>query len=99
MRIALDYDGTVTADPVFWRVFVTLASAHGHEVHIVTMRWPAEPIDPATALAVKDRVHYTGHQFKMPEMLRRGLAFDIWIDDSPGMVTGGGDVLQWGDTP
>lgn len=98
MRIALDYDGTVTADPVFWRVFVTLASAHGHEVHIVTMRSATEPIDHATASAVKGRVHYTCYQYKMPEMLRRGIAFDIWIDDSPGMVTGS-EKLQWGDTP
>ena len=97
MRIALDYDGTVTADHAFWIQFVSMAEARGHEVHIVTMRYPHEPIDDYTFRAVHGRVQYTSRQLKLPYTLKQNLTFAIWIDDSPGLVTGGADRLQWND--
>lgn len=42
MNIALDYDGTYTADPDMWLRFVEEAQAAGHKVFIVTMRYESE---------------------------------------------------------
>lgn len=42
LDMGLDFDGTLTADPVGWGIFVKLMRARGHKVHIVTMRYPSE---------------------------------------------------------
>ena len=80
LTIALDYDGTVTADPDLWIEFLKRASARNHRVAIVTMRSPEEPIDnPLVALAW--RVIYTSRQAKQAFLNSRGIRVDIWIDD------------------
>ena len=76
MIIALDYDQTYTADPVLWDRFINAAQSQGHDVQIVTMRYPHEPI-PDLGLTVV----YTGRQAKS-----RHFKADIWIDDSPGWI-------------
>lgn len=96
MKIALDYDGTYTLDQPFWRGFIENAFLRGHDVHLVTMRYPAEAVDGWLSSTLgPERVHYTGHEFKQPHMAKKGHAFDIWIDDSPAMVTGPNGVLHW----
>jgi hypothetical protein len=72
MKIALDYDGTYTADPQFWTKVISLAAEHGHTVQCVTMRYSHEPIDVPceviyTARKAKTKVHDA----------------DVWIDDEP----------------
>lgn len=42
MKIALDYDGTYTADPALWDGFIARAKARGHSVWIVTCRRDTE---------------------------------------------------------
>jgi hypothetical protein len=79
MRIALDYDGTFTADPLLWTTFVHIARQHGHEVVCVTMRHPAEGIECAPF----DAVIYTGRKAKKSFMEAIGCSVDVWIDDSP----------------
>ena len=76
MIIALDYDKTYTADPAMWSDFIQLAQDYGHEVKIVTMRYPHEIIDSPPLAVV-----YTSRKAK-------GTAFkaDIWIDDSPAWI-------------
>lgn len=77
MKIALDYDGTFTVDPVFWLAFIHAAQRRNHTVKIVTMRYPFEPIDP-----VPCEVIYTGRKAKRafwPEA-------HIWIDDMPELL-------------
>ena len=76
MLIALDYDKTYTADPVLWNDFIKSAQSRGHEIKIVTMRYPSEPIDPAPV-----EVIYTSRKAKMSFVKA-----DIWIDDSPQWV-------------
>lgn len=97
MKIGLDYDGTITADPELWMTFIRACHHRGHEVHIVTMRHatPNEAIRADFHHAVAGRVHYTGHEFKFQHMTKKGIAIQVWIDDAPGMITGGGDVLHW----
>jgi hypothetical protein len=80
MRIALDYDGTYTADPEFWGRFCDLAKRAGHSVVCITMRYPTEPIE------VPIPVIYTSRQAKVTFMEERGEKVDVWIDDSPNWL-------------
>ena len=76
MLIALDYDGTYTADPSLWDEFIRSAQARGHTVKIVTMRHPSEAIvNPPV------EVIYTSRNAKSAY-----LKPDIWIDDSPHWI-------------
>jgi len=73
MLIALDYDGTYTADPDLWDSFIAKAQSNGHEVKIVTMRFPSEPIENAPV-----EVIYTSRKAKY-----NAIPAQIWIDDTP----------------
>lgn len=83
MLIALDYDGTYTADPGLWNHFVDVARSRSHEVHIVTMRADSEPVRLG---CVVDRVHYTDRKAKRAFMQAKGLTVQIWIDDMPDFI-------------
>lgn len=76
MLIAIDYDGTYTADPWLWNHFIEMAQHRGHRVVCVTMRYPTEIIDGMTCGPID--IVYTSRKAK-------ALAFkaDVWIDDSP----------------
>src|SRR5690606_709795 len=88
IRIAIDYDGTLTRFPV---VLVNLMEGMRHhhagvEIYIVTMRYENEPI---TALfdSLVDRVIYTGRKAKLlycRDVL--GITFDLWVDDRPDFL-------------
>lgn len=82
MRIALDYDGTVTADYNLWYDFYELATHFGHEVVVVTMRFPHERIDDWPG-----RIIYTCRLAKRKwcQNLHEP-DFDVWIDDNPQLV-------------
>lgn len=80
MKIALDYDGTYTADPELWEEFARLAIARGHSVTIVTLRTPAEKVHTYFTDAVP--VVYCSRTAK-----RNHFIADIWIDDSPRWIT------------
>ena len=76
MLLALDYDNTYTADPAMWDDFIQLAQDHGHEVKIVTMRHPHEPV-----AGLQIEIVYTGRKAKAS-----AVSADIWIDDSPAWI-------------
>ncbi len=88
MRIALDFDGTITKAPPFWEDFVSLCITHSIEVCVVTARPPRK--------AYKDEIPYflghsvpiifTSGRAKKPYCSSLGEEFDIWIDDNPWMV-------------
>lgn len=87
MIIALDYDGTYTADPDLWLAFIHKARNRGHQVMIVTMRHEHENEAVERQLADKvDRIIYTGRKGKSRYMRFLGIAVDIWIDDQPGWI-------------
>ena len=86
MLIALDYDGTYTADPGLWTHFVDVARSRNHEVHLVTMRAESEPVRLLGCHV--DRVHYTDRKAKREYMQARGLTVQIWIDDMPDFIIG-----------
>ena len=78
MHIALDYDGTYTADPAFWDDVIALAVASGHSVTCITMRRPeTEMIDMPCAVV------YTSRAAKKTFAENAGLLVDVWVDDRP----------------
>jgi hypothetical protein len=96
--IALDYDGTFTADPLFWTNFVRGAFARGHQVIIATMRRniPSEWVTLPDVLAHVE-VIYTACEAKREVVLSCGYKVDIWIDDNPQWVdTNAGDFISGG---
>ncbi len=80
MLLALDYDGTYTADPALWEGFIRDARIAGHEVICVTMRYPSEPIEMSCETV------YTSRQAKMSFMNSIGRLPDVWIDDKPHWI-------------
>lgn len=76
MLIALDYDKTYTLDSEFWNQFVENVKRRGHDVKIVTMRYPHEEI-----LNAPCDVIYTSRNAK-----NKFINADVWIDDSPHWI-------------
>ncbi len=93
MRIALDYDETITRDPGLWAEFVGACRRRMHEVVIVTMRYDTEPVRHDFGC----KVIYTGRQLKKPFAAKQCQWFDVWIDDQPDMINGGGTILRFDD--
>lgn len=86
-RIALDYDGTYTADPELWQEFVRYARSRGHEVYVVTMRYPHECEDVERQLSGKvSGIIYTGRKGKLRHTSFMDKPIDIWIDDMPHFI-------------
>lgn len=83
MIIALDYDGTYTADPALWDAFIRSARQRNHQVHLVTMRHESEPVRLGEQV---DRVHYTDRKAKLQYMASKGIEVQIWIDDQPRFI-------------
>lgn len=84
LLIALDYDGTYTADPEFWLDFIKMSEARGHEIVVATMRTPEEKetMDDKLLDAIP-WVVTTSRKAKKQFLLDYGIAPDIWIDDHP----------------
>jgi len=80
LKIALDYDGTMTKDFPFWEEFIELAKGMGHEVAIVTKRYEEETIkkDFNVPVYYMCRINKIFCEFKP----------DIWIDNNPFDITG-----------
>ena len=78
--IALDYDGTYTADPPLWNSFIQAATKSGHRVICITMRTPQESIQ------IPCDVYYTSRKAKIPFMRDLGIKVNIWIDDMPELL-------------
>lgn len=85
MRFALDYDGTADEDIGLFVAFVLLAQSRGHQVVIVTMRFPSEASGMSVELrAVVNAVFCTSRQAKVAYMRDVAkVSIDVWIDDSP----------------
>lgn len=87
MLIALDYDGTYTADPELWLPFIAAARAKGHQVWCVTMRDNFELDDVRRQLHGRvDHIVATDRKAKLEFLAARGISPDIWIDDRPDFI-------------
>lgn len=91
MRIALDYDNTLSADPEFWVAFLDLAELHGHEVRIVTIRDERhDRTEPLVDLERSVPVVYTrgvAKRFYLMHFVPDFWPVSVWIDDKPETIT------------
>lgn len=96
MKIGLDWDGTVNADPVAFKGVVKAFLDAGHDVVVTTWRCRPESTsgwehgDNSTWVDIEDIFSMWG--FRLPIIYCDGRAkrdcypADIWIDDSPHAV-------------
>lgn len=103
VTVALDYDGTFTAAPSFWRKFILMAIDAGHTVIMVTGRsdrvmhsdplrhWGEEVRSALRMQGLTDilPVVFAGDKPKRLAAEQAGYKVDIWIDDDPDAVNGG----------
>lgn len=91
MNIGLDYDGTCTEDIELFLAFIKLARARGHQVYLVTMRYPSEVNDPNFPNKAVDKnilnavsgLICTGREAKRKVTDKLGIKINVWIDDNP----------------
>ncbi len=84
MIIALDYDGTYTADKELWNSFIQQAQSNGHEVIVATMRYESEGYEVVTDLGERvARIIFTDRKAKKAAVRMQYKDPDIWIDDNP----------------
>lgn len=87
MKLAIDFDGTYTADPCFFRELMALAARHGHACVIVTGRSDEPPWgDQVRESAGAVPIVFAAGGWKRSAALRAGHAIDVWIDDVPEYV-------------
>ena len=91
MNIALDYDGTYTADPTFWNKFIRLARRAGHRVIIATSRMKHGVLESEQPIARDlnvgvDAVVFCNHNLKDEVCRKHGWTIDVWIDDRPESI-------------
>lgn len=83
MLIALDYDGTYTADPAFWDQVIELGKSKGHSFVCVTGR--REP-PGSHERKIPMPIVCAGSEYKRRAAMDAGHAVDVWIDDMPEMI-------------
>ena len=97
MNIALDYDGTYTADTGLWRTFILAAQFRGHTVYLVTLR--DEKLD------YEEEFDFLKKEYKIPIIFcngrskrevteEYGIPINIFIDDQPEFIPKGVRTLD-----
>ncbi|MGD9878927.1 MAG: hypothetical protein AB7F22_07790 [Reyranella sp.] len=89
MRIALDFDGTYTLDPLAWDAFIIAMQRAGHLVMVVTLR-----AADADQLALESHFYSIGcpviYCDGQPKhtILKEDYGYvpDIWIEDDPRSI-------------
>lgn len=97
VTIAIDYDGTWTADPAAFGAFACLLRKRGHRVLVVTARVSGHGEVARECEPHVDLVMYSGAAYKRDHCEALGEKVDIWIDDMPGMI--GPDIPLIGEGP
>ena len=97
MIIAIDFDQTYTADRDTWDKILDILRDNGHVVYCVTCRAKWDTGSEQNGIArIRPRVldvFFTDGEAKIEYMESKGYHIDIWIDDCPATVTGGGKVM------
>lgn len=88
MTIAIDFDGTYSADPTLWDAFITHAKSRGHKVICVTARRETEE-NVAECDVPGVLTYFTSLSPKDWYMRERGIVVDIWVDDDPKVIVHG----------
>lgn len=87
MRVAIDYDGTFSANPGAWSAIIDILKSHGADVICITSRFPNAPIRMPVP------VYYTCGQPKWEFACERGISIDIWVDDMPSCIGGPPEIV------
>ena len=88
MVIGLDYDGTYTAFPELWDVFIFMCESR--DIRIICVTGRPESQKPKMQI----EVICVPSEFKADACRKLGIDVDIWIDDMPGMIEPA-RILQW----
>jgi len=88
MLFAIDFDDTLTADPVMFRTLIAVVESFGHRTVCVTARRDTDEnrewvSDWMKKHGISLYAHFTSLGSKVDHMERIGLKVDIWIDDDP----------------
>lgn len=96
MKIGLDWDGTVSADPLVFLKVVKAFLDGGHDVAVVTWRPAPEVCEPwsrdYTGFYIDMEEVFAMWGFRIPVVYCNGRAkrecyrADVWIDDNPAAV-------------
>lgn len=89
MKIALDYDGTYTADPGLWDLFIATARERGHTVIIVSCRRDTPENRESVRVPGCSTILCNMAAKRWYCETYRGCKFDIWIDDLPQTILEG----------
>lgn len=82
LKIALDYDGTYTADTLLWDEFMKLARSRGHEVILTSNKKSADlSKDVALKEIAKIAAGLILGKNRKTAKENHGIEFDIWIDN------------------
>lgn len=82
MTVGIDYDGTWTAAPAFWREVVALAPRFGVGFVLVTNRGPNMPVESGLPMPVV----YANGRPKRQAAAKAGWDVQVWVDDYPHLV-------------
>lgn len=97
--VALDWDGTANQDPEAWASVVITLRNCGHQVYVVTMRYPSEcesdPVLQEFLRYTNAKLIPTSRQAKAPAVAGLGIPIDIWVDDNPRAVNESAQAI-WG---
>jgi hypothetical protein len=91
MNLAIDFDDTLTADPILWKAFCDKAHELGHKVWLVTCRRQTEEnvdivYDYLEEHGIEIPVIFTNLDSKQAHVYEMGLKIDIWVDDMPRSI-------------
>ncbi len=85
MRVALDFDGTITEHPEFFRVLSAALQAQGHEIIILTYRHPAlrsVMAEQLTAWGISFTRFQFAHSQQDKSVWCEVLGIDVFFEDS-----------------
>lgn len=88
MNIAIDFDGTFSADPEGWAQVIKLMEARGHKFVCVTGRSNEGVFGEPVIRTINGLIPivFAGDQWKRQAALQQGWKIDVWIDDSPEYI-------------
>lgn len=94
LNIALDFDGTFTADPEFYASCIRTARSIGHQVFCVTCRRDTEENrellrETFERYDLQITTLFTGLRSKMQFCKEAGIRIDNWWDDDPETLVRG----------
>jgi len=87
MIIAIDYDGTYSADPITFNEVIKLFLGAGHTVICVTARPEVMGAEVLASIGKFVPVVFANGEWKAEAAKKQGYNVSICIDDMPGLIS------------